>query len=68
VQMVTIGQYLRPSKENHPVIKFYHPDEFEAIRQDALALGFTHVAAGPFVRSSYHAEINLHRPATEQGH
>ncbi len=68
VQMVTIGQYLRPSKENHPVIKFYHPDEFEAIRQDALALGFAHVAAGPFVRSSYHAEINLHRPATEQGH
>ena len=62
VQMVTIGQYLCPSKHNHPVVTFYHPDEFETIRQHALTLGFAHVAAGPFVRSSYHAEINLQAP------
>lgn len=59
VEMVTIGQYLRPSKQNHPVVKYYHPDEFTRIKEKAEALGFAHVAAGPFVRSSYHAEMSL---------
>lgn len=59
VTMLTIGQYLRPSKANRPVQRFYTPDEFDAIREQAQQIGFGHVAAGPFVRSSYHAEVNL---------
>jgi len=55
VRMVTIGQYLRPSKMNREVQKFYRPEEFDAIKAKAQAMGFEHVAAGPFVRSSYHA-------------
>jgi len=61
VEMVTIGQYLQPSRENRPVEKYYHPEEFDRIKAAAEQLGFRHVAAGPFVRSSYHAEINLHQ-------
>ena len=53
--ILTLGQYLRPGKSNLPVEKYYHPDEFEAIRECALGIGFRHVAAGPLVRSSYHA-------------
>lgn len=56
VQMVTVGQYLRPSKENCLVQKFYTPEEFEEIRRQGEQMGFVHVAAGPFVRSSYNAE------------
>jgi len=59
VQMLTIGQYLRPGKNNYEVKKYYPPDEFEQIKQRAEKIGFAHVAAGPFVRSSYHAETNL---------
>ncbi|MBN1436030.1 MAG: lipoyl synthase [Sedimentisphaerales bacterium] len=59
VTMLTIGQYLRPSEQNRPVAKFYPPEEFDVIRQIAEDMGFNHVAAGPFVRSSYHAEISL---------
>ena len=55
VQLVTIGQYLRPGKQNRNVQKFYRPEEFTAIQAHAEAMGFEHVAAGPFVRSSYHA-------------
>jgi len=58
VEMLTVGQYLRPSKDHHEVIKFYHPDEFREIEEAAEALGFKQVAAGPFVRSSYHAELS----------
>ena len=54
--LLTIGQYLRPSKKHHPIIKFYHPEEFEELREIAMNLGFSHVAAGPLVRSSYHAD------------
>ncbi len=54
--ILTLGQYLRPSKEHLPVEKYYHPDEFADIKNQALDLGFRHVAAGPLVRSSYHAE------------
>jgi lipoyl synthase len=53
--ILTLGQYLRPSPEHLPVIRYYHPDEFAEMRDEALALGFKHVESGPLVRSSYHA-------------
>src|SRR5574341_1731810 len=56
VDVLTLGQYLRPSRKHLPVERYWAPDEFEALRSDALALGFRHVEAGPLVRSSYHAE------------
>ncbi len=56
VQVLTVGQYLRPSERHLPVVRYWHPDEFAALEEDAYALGFDHVAAGPLVRSSYHAE------------
>jgi len=52
---VTVGQYLQPTRRHAPVRKYYHPEEFAAIREEALALGISHVEAGPLVRSSYHA-------------
>jgi lipoic acid synthetase len=61
VQMLTIGQYLRPSPKQREVQKFYRPEEFEKIETTARNLGFSHVAAGPFVRSSYHAQQHLHK-------
>ena len=54
--VLTLGQYLRPGKDRLPVEKYYHPDEFEELRRHALDLGFSYVAAGPRVRSSYNAE------------
>lgn len=54
-EILTIGQYLQPTRAHHPVVRFYHPDEFAALRAEGLALGFTHVESGPLVRSSYHA-------------
>ena len=54
--LLTIGQYLRPSKKHAPINKFYTPDEFQALAAEGLKLGFSHVAAGPLVRSSYHAD------------
>jgi lipoic acid synthetase len=53
--ILTLGQYLRPSPEHLPVERYYHPDEFAEMRDEALALGFKHVESGPLVRSSYHA-------------
>jgi lipoic acid synthetase len=53
--ILTLGQYLRPSPEHLPVERYYHPDEFAEMRAEALALGFKHVESGPLVRSSYHA-------------
>jgi len=55
VEIVTIGQYLRPSLKHHPLIRFWHPDEFAELRAYGLGLGFAHVESGPLVRSSYHA-------------
>lgn len=52
---VTIGQYQQPTRDHWPVRKYYHPEEFEALRETAAAMGFRHVEAGPLVRSSYHA-------------
>jgi lipoic acid synthetase len=56
VDVLTLGQYLRPSAKHLPLVRYYHPDEFAVLKGDALALGFRHVEAGPLVRSSYHAE------------
>lgn len=54
--IVTIGQYLQPTREHLPVARFYEPEEFAALKEEGMALGFTHVESGPLVRSSYHAE------------
>ena len=59
VDIVTIGQYLRPSRENLPVVEYVRPEVFERYRERGEALGFRHVFAGPFVRSSYRAEEAL---------
>jgi lipoic acid synthetase len=55
VAIVTIGQYLRPSREQLPVARFYTPEEFAALRSEGRRLGIRHVESGPLVRSSYHA-------------
>ncbi len=55
VEILTLGQYLRPTLRHLPVERYYHPDEFAELRERALRLGFRHVEAGPLVRSSYHA-------------
>jgi lipoic acid synthetase len=53
--LLTVGQYLQPDAKHLPVERFWHPDEYAAIREIGARLGFRHVEAGPFVRSSYHA-------------
>jgi lipoic acid synthetase len=55
VDILTIGQYLQPTPKHVPIDRYYHPDEFAALRQEGFALGFSHVESGPLVRSSYHA-------------
>ena len=54
--ILTIGQYLSPGKDYAPIARYYHPDEFAALKQEGIALGFRHVESGPLVRSSYHAD------------
>lgn len=61
VDFITMGQYLRPSPRHLAVQKYYHPDEFEELKVAAEAMGFEMVAAGPFVRSSYHAGEDFDR-------
>lgn len=56
VDMITLGQYLQPSKDHLKVERFVHPEEFERLKDFGDKLGFTHVASGPLVRSSYHAD------------
>ena len=56
VQVLTVGQYLRPTENHLPVVRYWHPDEFAELEREAYALGFESVAAGSLVRSSYHAE------------
>ena len=56
VEMVTIGQYLQPTAHHHPVLRYWTPDEYKALEEYGNALGFSHVASGPMVRSSYHAD------------
>jgi lipoic acid synthetase len=55
VDILTVGQYLRPSRDHLPMARFYSPQEFEFLKQEALRFGFRHVESGPLVRSSYHA-------------
>ena len=52
---VTIGQYLSPSRNHHPVVEYIHPNIFEEYKKTGLEMGFKHISAGPLVRSSYHA-------------
>lgn len=55
VDILTVGQYLRPSKNHLPMTRYYTPEEFAFMKQEALKMGFRHVESGPLVRSSYHA-------------
>ncbi len=57
VERITLGQYLQPSRHHLPVTRYVTPEEFEALRVRGEAMGFTHVASGPMVRSSYHADL-----------
>lgn len=59
VQILTLGQYLQPSKKHHEVIEFIHPDTFSLYKEVGLNKGFRYVESGPMVRSSYHAEKHL---------
>jgi lipoic acid synthetase len=67
--ILTIGQYLRPSRAHLPVARFVHPDEFAEMRAEALDLGFRHVESGPLVRSSYRARDQVPKgaPVRERG-
>jgi lipoic acid synthetase len=55
VDILTVGQYLRPSRDHLPMTRYYTPDEFAYLKEEALRMGFRHVESGPLVRSSYHA-------------
>ncbi len=57
--ILTVGQYLRPSPQHLPVRRYYTPQEFDSVRDFALGLGYAHVESGPLVRSSYHAESHV---------
>jgi lipoic acid synthetase len=59
VDVLTLGQYLQPTKQHLPVIRHVHPDEFAALREIALQKGFKHCESGPLVRSSYHAHEHV---------
>jgi len=59
VDVLTLGQYLQPTKAHLPVIRYYHPDEFAELRRIGLSKGFKHVESGPLVRSSYHAHEHV---------
>lgn len=60
VEMITIGQYLQPTPHHHPVVRYWTPEEFDDLRKEGEAMGFHHVASGPLVRSSYHADLQAH--------
>lgn len=55
VDILTVGQYLRPSRDHLPIARMYTPDEFRFLKEEAMKMGFKHVESGPLVRSSYHA-------------
>jgi lipoyl synthase len=63
--VLTVGQYLRPSLQHLPLVRYYTPQEFDELRAFALSLGYGHVESGPLVRSSYHADEQV--PSTKQG-
>jgi lipoic acid synthetase len=60
VEMLTIGQYLQPTRGHLPVLRYVEPARFRQFEQEALAMGFRHAACGPLVRSSYHADEQAH--------
>ena len=64
VDILTVGQYLRPSKDHLPIARYYTPEEFRLLKQEALSMGFRHVESGPLVRSSYHAHEQATTAAT----
>jgi len=57
--ILTLGQYLQPTKDHLPVDRYVHPDEFRMFKEEGLRMGFRHVESGPLVRSSYHAERHV---------
>ena len=61
VDILTLGQYLQPTKKHLEVERYYHPDEFAELKEIALSKGFSHCEAGPLVRSSYHADEQVHK-------
>lgn len=63
VDIMTIGQYLQPTKSHLKVVKYYHPDEFQEFKEIALEKGFSHCESGPLVRSSYHADEQVNEAA-----
>lgn len=67
-EIMTIGQYLQPTKAHLPVARFYEPAEFTLFKEEGLALGFSHVESGPLVRSSYHAEQQTDRADRSTSH
>ena len=67
VQVLTVGQYLRPTERHLPVVRYWHPDEFKQLERAAYAMGFDHIAAGPLVRSSYHADQHVPQPRAGVG-
>ena len=68
VDMVTIGQYLQPTAHHHPVLRYWTPEEFKALEDYGMPLGFSHVASGPLVRSSYHADQQAAQAAVTAQH
>jgi lipoic acid synthetase len=64
--ILTLGQYLRPTSRHLPVERYVHPDEFEEMKQEGLGLGFRHVESGPLVRSSYHARDQVPEEARRE--
>ncbi|GLO65723.1 MULTISPECIES: lipoyl synthase [Oceanobacillus] len=66
VDIVTLGQYLQPTKKHLEVVRYYHPDEFEELKNIALEKGFSHCEAGPLVRSSYHADEQVSNAAAQR--
>ena len=60
IDMLTLGQYLQPSKHHLPVARYVTPEEFDELHDGAMAMGFKHAASGPMVRSSYHADLQAH--------
>ena len=66
VDIMTIGQYLQPSKKHIPVVKYYHPDEFPELKNIAMEKGFSHCESGPLVRSSYHADDQVNAAAKQK--
>jgi len=67
VEILTIGQYLRPTESHLKLVRYYHPDEFAELKRIALGLGFGHVESGPLVRSSYHAHEQADAFAAARG-